>query len=780
MKKIADFITKFPWLVIVIVIGITVFMAMGAQKIETQNTHDSELPDNDPIVKTIEELEEVFGDKDIVLFAIENTSGIYNENTLKKIYNISEDLKYLDGIIADEVTSLSTINNIEGSDWGLNVEPVLQNIPKTEQEINKIRQSVESNRLLDGRLVSETGDFTVIIANLEEHYEQTLLAGALFELADKYEGPESIYLAGDPIQQEEIDQGIQGDISKLMPLALLLILIGYFLSFRSAKGVALPFIVVLLSVIWAMGTMGHLGFKMNVVTSAIPLLMIAVSSSYGIHILQRYYDERLKMDKSDAVRFSFKKIVPAIILTGITSAIGSATLLVFKVTSIREFGIITSIGIINIVIISCTVIPSMLMLLKSTDKKKKKEGVSVFDRFLLSLARVAINRRALIVSASVALTLVSIVGLMHVRIGNDFIEYFPPNHRLRNTFEKFNHNLGGASYLDIMIDGNEEDAIKNPELLQKMVDFQAFIEKQEGVGYTSSFADIIRRINKEMHEGKANFETIPESQDLVAQYLLLYSMSGDPGDFNDLVDYGYQRAKIRVMLETTEQDIHKALHANIMEYSEANLGNLASVEFGGDVMFWLAQVKYIVSGKIQNIVLAILVVLLVCVLVFRSFIGGLLSIVPLTISSMLTFGLMGFLGIRLETGTAIITAIGIGIGVDFAIHFLMRFREERSNGNDMLKSTEITMITSGKAIIYDVISNIIGFIVFIFSGFIPLQNFGWLISFTMITVAIGSLLVFPALVSYVNPKFMRYKLTDTEETEKTSTTEEKLEPALVE
>ena len=243
--------------------------------------------------------------------------------------------------------------------------------------------------------------------------------------------------------------------------------------------------------------------------------------------------------------------------------------------------------------------------------------------------------------------------------------------------------------------------------------------------------------------------------ELVAQYLLLYSMSGDPGDFSDLVDYNYQRAKMRIMLKTTEQDHHKALYVNIRNYVDQNFPKDVKVEFGGDVMFWLAQVNYIVAGKIQNIVLAIIIVMLFCMLVFRSVIGGMLSVIPLAISSILTFGLMGFLGIRLETGTAIITAIGIGIGVDFAIHYILRMREECVKGLNLEEATRATLLTSGKAIIFDVISNIIGFIIFIFSGFIPLQNFGWLISFTMVTVAVGSLLVFPALFSLTRPNFLR-------------------------
>ena len=160
-----------------------------------------------------------------------------------------------------------------------------------------------------------------------------------------------------------------------------------------------------------MGTMGHLGFKMNVVTSTIPLLIIAVSNSYGIHILQRYNDERLTMGKMEAVRTATSKILPAILLTGVTSAIGSITLLVFKVTSLMEFGIFTSLGILNIVVISITIMPALLSILKSIDKNNVSAKASKLDSWLLRLANFSIRREKVILSISVILLLISGYGI---------------------------------------------------------------------------------------------------------------------------------------------------------------------------------------------------------------------------------------------------------------------------------------------------------------------------------------------------------------------------------
>ncbi|MBC7922594.1 MAG: MMPL family transporter, partial [Ferruginibacter sp.] len=695
----------------------------------------------------------VFGEKDIVLIGIES-DDIFRRSTLEKIALISEELKKVDGVVGDEITSLSTLNNIEGKEWGLEVGPLMRTIPRTDAGMAQLKKEVAANELVTGRLVSKDGRFTAIVANIEKHSNQGQVFQQVERIAKQYGNPERIFLAGAPVQQQEIDAGIQQDVGLLLPISLLLVLLSFFISFRTVLGVVLPFVVVLLSIVWTMGMMGYFGFKMNVVSSAIPLLMIAASSSYGIHMMQRYYEESGNEDHLASIRDATAHILPAILITGLTSVIGMATLVVFRVTSIREFGVITAAGTLITMILPVTVIPAWLALTKRTPPRRKAGRAAAFDRVLIRLARFSIQRARAIVTATVIILVVSSVGIYRVRVGTDFIQYFPEGHRLRVTFEKFNEQLGGARTLDVMVDGNAPGSIQSPDLLRKIVAFQQYAEGLPGVGYTSSFADIIRRMHAQLNEGDSTYRRIPDSREMIAQLLLLYAMSGDPGDFNELVDYDYQRAKIRFMLNTSEQDDHQKIYDALKQYATTHFGPEVKLDFGGEVMFWLSQVRYIVRGKIENIITGVLFVGAFCLLVFRSLAGGVLSIVPLTISTVITFGVMGYAGLRLETGTAIITAIVIGIGVDFAIHYLMRFREKMRETNDFEATAIDTMLTSGKSIVFNVLSNVLGFSVFIFSGFLPIRYFGWLICLTMLTVALGSLIIFPSLFLVFRPRFI--------------------------
>ncbi|MFQ6607334.1 MAG: RND family transporter [Fidelibacterota bacterium] len=753
LKRFANLITHHPRAVLTLMGILTVVVGSGITKIETRNNYDSDLPPDDPIIATNDRLEEVFGEKDVVMIGL-RTNDIFNVQTLQKIASVSEELKQVEGVIEDQITSLATLTNIKGREWGLAVGPFMESVPKTEEEIALLRSDVQANALIYGKLVSRDFSSTVITANIERGYDQATVYNQVEAIAKKYAGPEQMYTNGEPVMEQEIDLGIQKDVSTLLPFALLLVLIGFFISFRSVRGVLLPFSVVILSIIWTMGIMGHIGLEITVVSSALPMVMVAVASSYGIHIVHRYYEEIRRQSIAKAVHETVIAMTPPVLMTGITSAVGSATLAVFKIVSIREFGIIAGIGILSALLLTLTVPQSLLMLLNKPSPKVKKKENHLGERLLTFIAKLSLKKPGLIAVFTCAVIVISMVGINKIQIGTDFTEMFPDGHRIKQSFSMFNEFLGGARYLNIMITGKEADSITDPTLLKQIEEYQNYAEGLAGVGYSSSFADIIKRINRVMNSDDPAYEKIPDSRELISQYLLLYSISGDPGDFEDIVDYDYQRAKIKVMIQTSEQDDHKRLYSALRQYAQSHFDAGVEIEFGGSVMSWLAQVSYIAKGEIQNIITAILIVFLFCLVVFRALLGGLFNIVPLAIATMITFGLMGFLGIRLEMGTAIVTAIAVGVGVDFAIHFVSRFKEEFLKSHAVETATLTTLTTAGKAIIFDLFSNILGFSVLIFSGFTPVQNFGWLVSLTMITSGFGSLIILPPLFAFFQPRFI--------------------------
>jgi hydrophobe/amphiphile efflux-3 (HAE3) family protein len=753
MNRFYRIVTERPGLTLAAVLLATLYVGSGVRFLETLNNQDSELPKSDPIVQTNDRLKAVFGDTADLLIGIE-TDDIFNPGTLRKVMELSEALKGVEGVIEDEIVSLSAINNIEGDESGLEVGAVLEEVPETPEAMARLKATVRANPLLDGKLVSKDGTLTLIHANVEKGHSEDEIYRQVFALVDRFSGPERIHVAGGAIQPAEVDHGIQSDLQILLPIVLVMTLFGFYLCFRTWRGVWLPFSVVVLTVLWTMGLTGHMGLPMTVVASAVPIIMVAISSSYGIHVLHHYY-EATREGEAHPVRASLEKVTPSIGMVGIVSALGSASLLTFPVTSIRQFGIITTMGALAAMAVCLTYAPAMLGLLKRQEAGASESTWS--DDRLAGIAHFSVRHRKGVLAGAMVVLAVSVIGMSRIEIGTDIIRYFPAGHRLRAAFDAFNEKLGGVRRINVMVEGAEPDAIKDPELLLKIQRFQEYAESLPHVGSTSSFADIIRRIHQEMNGGDPAYHVIPESRDLVAQYLLLYSISGDPGDFAEIVDYDYQRTKVRITFDTSEQRDHRKLYEALKAYAANEMGPGVKVEFGGDVMFWLAQMRHIAVGKVYNIVTSIAFVLVFCALTFRSVSAGFFSIAPLVIATALTFGVMGFVGIRLEASTAILTSVAVGVGVDFALHYLINFRQELQSAQGEVDieavATRVFMI-GGKPILFDMISNILGFSVLMFSSFLPVRYFGWLISLTMLTVGIATLLVMPALIAVFRPRFL--------------------------
>lgn len=751
MKFITDFIVFRPIRTLLIMLLLSVVAISGVTQLKTRNNQDSELPATDPIVATKHNIDAIFGDKGVVVIGIE-ADNIYNPATLQKIKDISEELKSVKYVIPDQITSLALANNIKSREWGLEVGRFMEDVPTTPEQIDQLKADVNANALMDGRLVTRDGTFTLISANVEEDFDQATVFDQVYKIVEKYQGPEKIYANGDPIFTQEIELGLKRDADVLVPIALLIIMIGLFFFFRTLPGVLLPASVIVLSIGWIMGIMGHLGLPQTVVSTAIPLLMVAVATSYGVHALLMYYEETPGKTQKEAVHAMLRKLFPVLSFVAFTTLLGTSSLVVFDVLSIREFAVEVMIGVSVAYLMTVTVIPASLSLMKAPVKVPAVVKENWLDHALVRLTEFSVKHKYKVLGGYGVLIAICIAGILQLKTGVDITAVFPQDHRGRVSFEKFSEKLGGGRYFNVMVAAPEAEGIKEPALLKAILEYQHFIEQQTGVGYTYSFANVVKHVSGLVNDTGAG--TIPDSREELAQFLLLYDTSAQPGEFTDLVDSQYQRAKIRVMLNTNDPDDHIRLYQMSKDYLEKHLPPNVSIEFGGDTMFWIAQVRYVVIGKIENIITGILMIVLFVAVISRSFSAGLISISPAVVGSVLAFGVMGFTGLRLEISAALITSIAVGIGCDFSIHYLGRLREFMKSASDVGTALVSVARSNGKAIVYDTASNVLGFVVLLFSGFLQIRTFGSLVSLTMIVMAAGTLMLIPALVAAIKPAYL--------------------------
>jgi len=332
------------------------------------------------------------------------------------------------------------------------------------------------------------------------------------------------------------------------------------------------------------------------------------------------------------------------------------------------------------------------------------------------------------------------IGATQLTVETNTLRFFRPETPIRQATEVVDQDFGGSENLSVVVGGD----IKSPDVLNGMLAFQAWADGVEAVGYTASIADYVTQINEALHDNDPMERVIPDTRNAVAQEILLYEMSGDPSDFARVVNYNYERARIILRMESLSSvELGELVRSVETQAAESSGGNF-DVEVTGSTYLFKVLTDLLVNGQILSLVVSLLGVALVVGLLFRSVRFGLLSMIPLGFTITFNFGIMGWLGIPLDTATTMLASIAIGIGVDYTVHFLSRFRRGRSEGHKPTEAVAETIQTTGKAIVFNVLAVAAGFAVLLLSSFGPIATLGAMVAFSMGISGLAALTLLPA------------------------------------
>ncbi len=753
-RLLSGLISRRPLYVLAFSVLMTFVLAAGIPKLTMRPFLEGDLPASDPIVVANEKYSSIFGEDDFAFLAVV-ADTIYHPSTLAKVAAITEELNSLDYVLENETLSLATVRKVKWRDWGLDVDRYLSPLPRTPEEIERLRRDIRLDPDIGGRLVSDDETATLVAIKLGPGYDRSHLYNTLHAVAEIYSGPERIYPFGRQIMGEEASLGIAHDARILGPMALLLMATGIFFFFRSVRLTLGPVLMVVISIVWTMGGMHYLGFRLSMLSSSIPAVLIALGSSYMIHVIYSCGEMGPGTTPTEAVVAGVRKMGRPIALASGTSMVGFATLTVFKILSIREFGICVALGVGLAALLALVVLPSVIVLQRGAFPGGEMRRFPLLDGALGGLARIGIRHKYAVLVAVALVTAVSAVGVAKIKVGFAPEEIFPRNHRARKVVSLFVEKFHGPYSVNAMFTAKEPDGLKSPAALRQIDAFQQFAEGLPKVRHTASIVNILKKMNRILNEDSPEFYRIPDDEAMVAQSLLLHSLTHDPARYENLVDYDLQRCKVVIATSAIDSAELEYIYNELVRYCEENLSGGLTVDFGGQSMVWMAQNRYIIVGKIMNVGANTILIWIICAVAFRSVRLGLISILPLSVATLMTFGLMGHLGIRLDTATAVLTGISVGVGVDFAIHFISRLKRELMQTTRLHDAIGATILGSGRAIVFDAISNILGFMTFLFSGFAPVRTLGLLICFTMISCVVLTLVFVPAILALVPVPFRR-------------------------
>jgi hypothetical protein len=821
MESLFRGLIRLRYPILIGLLGCTVVLGLQMNHLRFESDAESMVPPDDPVQRYNDLVEDRFGIRDLIIVGVLNDNpqenGVFNPRTLGVVKEFSERLALLPGIKAvrnEDVTSVATMDNITGTADGLAVDPFMKEVPQTPEELVALKNSLFSNPMYVDWLVSRDGTGLLIMAKMEPSQgtrEGVARRAAIYNTirqmiqAKKDAGfPEQFHVAGRGAIEVTFSEDASRDMAKFMPLVLLIVLGALYLSYRSLRGVVLPFLVVIPSVIWTLGIMAMVGVPMYFISTMMPVILLANAVAYGIHILNRYYDELLThpgTSATEAVVAAMCEMWLPVTFAALTTVAGFLSFLTASMLPLRHFGVFTAVGIFVALIFALTFLPAVLVMLPPTVSRSLRRQMGRSDdlsasgwtaRMLARLGRGVARRPLWVWAPTVLLMGVCLAGVQRIEVDTSWIRSFHPQSPVRIADEVLRDKFQGTLPTYVAIEGHAPDLLKDPDLLQKLDRLQAEIEKDPSVGGSLSIAEFLKRMNRVMNEDRLEMEVVPTSRDLVSQYLLLYSFSGDPDDFDEVVDYDYQHANVAFYLRSdSTQDILRVVH-QIQDFAVREFGRatqsggedgqvpdpwslrfgrwLSGVEptiigwetnsgfrigFAGPGYFSHRFSELVVAGQISSLVASLVTVFLLTAIMFRSLTAGVINCIPISLVMIFGFGLMGLLNIPLEVGRSLTASMVIGSGIDYTIHFLNKYRVKVREGLTTPEDiTVATMVTSGKAIFFNAVVVIGGYLVFLTSNFSPNFALGAMVALNMSACLLASMTVLPAVLNTFKPRFV--------------------------
>ncbi|MBI5136758.1 MAG: MMPL family transporter [Nitrospirae bacterium] len=577
--------------------------------------------------------------------------------------------------------------------------------------------------------------------------------------AAERDGNTQVHLGGLPIALAFLEKDALLMNQVVFPIAVAVVLVVLFGAFRSGQGVVIPLLTAALSVVWALGAMAIARIPLDPWTQTLtPILIVAIAAGHSIQILKRYYEELVRNggDNRAAVVEATSKIGPVMITAGLVASASFASLITFDLKTFQSFGMFTAFGILAALALEMSFIPALRAMLRppSAAALERLTRPRLADRIVSALAAQAVGEKKPVVLVVVAAALVvSLFASGSVQVNNSLKGQFFPETQLRVDEAAINQAFGGTTTFYVLLEGKEPGDLKDPAVLKAMEALQRKFESVPGVGKTESFVDYIKKMNKSFHADDPAFDAVPDERDQVADFLFLYSISGNPADFRRLVDYDYQRAVLWAFLKDDSTLLAQQLIDITDEFVKTEFPEGITAGVAGSSPVTVALNDTIVDGKLRNIVQIAMITFVISCVVLRSLLGGLLVLVPLGAAVLINFGIMGLFGITLGIGTATITAMAVGIGADFAIYILFRCREEFARLGDPKEAVKAAVATAGKAVLFVALAIGAGCATLSVAGYYRHME-GVLIPLAMLTGSMGALTILPTIAWKLRPEFI--------------------------
>ncbi len=756
-REIFTLIVAKPWLALIVGISFIVVCGLGLKQIVKNTSTDAFIPADHPSILARDRANQLFGLKDPIVIALVNEAGgAFSAETLNALAEMQNEISLLENVRSDRVKSLFSESYIDGDGVSLIVQPFYEGLIQSEATAKEIGEMVERMPLLEGTLVSYDQKAVMLLAELMDQSAAEQTYQAVLQVAEKYETASlTVHIAGQGAVGGYLSKYIDADSRQLQPVVVAVILLLLFLAFTQLKGLVGPLLVIVASAIGSIGIMAYAGVNYYAITSALPVVIVAIAVADSIHVLTAYYELRAQQKSATAKELVIEAMVDMwlpITLTTFTTLAGFFGLAYASIMPpIEFFGLFAALGVFIAWLFTMLVLPNLIVLLKLKGSPVFKNTSSgVVNLIGNSLSSVSLFSTRYAWPTAILMSLVTafcIVAATDIQVDRAQIENFKEDEPIRIAHQEINDRFAGTAYLDVIIEADEPDGLLADGVLNKVSQLQDFLESQRHVTKTIAITDYLTELHfgllPEEDDGQQT-RKLPPDGDSIAQYLLLYESSGDPQDFADEIDNQYQSLLVRAYVNSDYFSQDRPLVEALAKYLDEHFSGDISATISGRVNLDYHWMTKLGNSHFESIAISLILVGIMSAFLFRSLFDGVISLLPVMFSILCVYAVMGIKGVFLEPATSMFAAIAIGVGVDFSIHFIERLKLAMKQYDcDVVTAVKHKFPSATRACFFNAAALGLGFATLFVSELPTLQRFGVMITIACMASFFSALIIVP-------------------------------------
>ncbi len=757
-KYIVRFILRNRIANLVVIALITAFMAYNALNARLSYQLVQMLPDSDSTIVEYKKFKQTFGEDGTVLFVGVQTPKIFELEMFNSWYDLTEDLIEIDGV--QEVVSLSRLYQLERNDSlkKFDFKPIVTHKPETQKELDSLLTVTFAQPLYDELLFNRDNQSTLMMITLDRNRLNNKSRIQLIDnieaicndLGNRYQV--EIHYSGLPYIRTKTSLLVQKELVLFIILAMVITSIVLFLFFRSFKAVVVPMIIVLISVVWVMGTISLFGYEITILTGILPPLLIIIGVENCIFLLNKFHHEyKAHGNKIKGLARIVQKVGNATFLTNLTTAVGFAAFIATGNKVLVEFGIVASINIMATFLLTLFLVPIAYSFMAAPEEKHIKHLENRLTQVLIDkILNVVVNHRNVVYVVSGLSIVIAIIGISQLKTTGRVVDDISEDAKLYQDIEYMQEQVNGILPLEITIDTKKPKGVLSLSTLRKIDRLQDTLATYSVLSKPLSVAEVAKTARQAFYRGNESFYELPNNQE--KNFILKYVPHGKTGGkktiMSSFVDSTMSKTRISVQMANIGTNEIQALKDDLRPKIDKIFNpEKYDVHITGSSVVFLKGTDYLLTNLVESLLLALAAICLLMALLFTSakMIG--VSLVPNLMPQLLTAALMGFAAISIKPSTILIFSIALGISVDNAIHFLSRYRLELKQNNWRIKDSVIAALKETSfSMIYSSTVLFLGFAIFTQSSFGGTEAMGYLVSFTLLIAVMSNLFILPSLL----------------------------------